>query len=57
VGFFQIGETNNTGNGTNNNDFSYSDSAGNTYNRRVNASLNNITFDEESGTLADLPLL
>ncbi|KAK7054898.1 hypothetical protein VNI00_003361 [Paramarasmius palmivorus] len=42
----------NFGNGTNNNTFSYSDAAGNTYNRRVNAAFNNITLDVEGGSLA-----
>jgi hypothetical protein len=32
--------------------FSYVDLAGNTYTRRVNAALNNITLDEEGGSLA-----
>ncbi|KAL0581740.1 hypothetical protein V5O48_000322 [Marasmius crinis-equi] len=51
-GFFQLATGGNFGNGTNNNTFSYVDSAGNTYNRRVNAAFNNITLDEESGSLA-----
>ncbi|GLB34950.1 putative peptide N-acetyl-beta-D-glucosaminyl asparaginase amidase A [Lyophyllum shimeji] len=52
VGFFNVAPTGNTGNGTNSNVFCYSDSAGNTYRRRVNAVLNNITLDVQSGTLA-----
>jgi len=51
-GFFQEAATGNTGNGTSNNTFAYVDQAGNTFNRRVNAFLNNITLDEQSGTLA-----
>ncbi|KAG6909710.1 hypothetical protein DXG01_015912 [Tephrocybe rancida] len=52
VAFFNIAPSGNSGNGTNNNVFSYSDSAGNTYQRRVNAASNNITLDVESGSLA-----
>ncbi|KAJ7285831.1 peptide N-acetyl-beta-D-glucosaminyl asparaginase amidase A-domain-containing protein [Mycena rebaudengoi] len=51
-GFFMLAPTGNTGNGTSNNTFSYVDTAGNTYNRRVNAAFNNITLDEESGSLS-----
>jgi len=51
-GFFKVASTGNTGNGTSNNTFSYVDLAGNTYTRRVNAALNNITLDEEGGSLA-----
>ncbi|KAJ7940635.1 peptide N-acetyl-beta-D-glucosaminyl asparaginase amidase A-domain-containing protein [Mycena leptocephala] len=51
-GFFKVASTGNTGNGTSNNTFSYIDLAGNTYTRRVNAALNNITLDEEGGSLA-----
>ncbi|KAH0583869.1 hypothetical protein H2248_009465 [Termitomyces sp. 'cryptogamus'] len=54
VAFFNISPSGNTGNGTNNNTFAYSDSAGNTYQRKVNAALNNITLDEQSGTLAPI---
>ncbi|KAL0071407.1 hypothetical protein AAF712_001264 [Marasmius tenuissimus] len=50
--FFQLATGGNFGNGTSNNTFSYADTAGNTYNRRVNAAFNNITLDEESGSLA-----
>ncbi|KAF8990702.1 hypothetical protein BDZ89DRAFT_1086977 [Hymenopellis radicata] len=50
-GFFQLRAGGNFGNGTNNNTFSYVDTAGNTFSRRVNAALNVITLDEESGTL------
>ncbi|KAK7054897.1 hypothetical protein VNI00_003360 [Paramarasmius palmivorus] len=42
---------------TNNNTFSYSDTAGNTYERQVNASRNVITLNEESGNLAPAPAL
>ncbi|KAK0228539.1 peptide N-acetyl-beta-D-glucosaminyl asparaginase amidase A-domain-containing protein [Armillaria fumosa] len=52
TGFFQTASTGNTGNGTSNNTFTYSDTAGNTYQRIVNAALNNITFDKQSGSLA-----
>jgi len=51
-GFFLVSPNGNTGNGTNNNVFSYSDLAGNTYSRTVNAALNNITLDKQSGSLA-----
>ncbi|KAJ7774829.1 peptide N-acetyl-beta-D-glucosaminyl asparaginase amidase A-domain-containing protein [Mycena metata] len=51
-GFFKVASTGNSGNGTSNNTFNYIDLAGNTYTRRVNAALNNITFDEEGGSLA-----
>ncbi|KAJ7155962.1 peptide N-acetyl-beta-D-glucosaminyl asparaginase amidase A-domain-containing protein [Mycena crocata] len=51
-GFFTIASTGNTGNGTSNNTFSYVDTAGNTFNRRVDAAFNNITFDEQSGSLS-----
>ncbi|KAF7354571.1 Peptide-N4-(N-acetyl-beta-glucosaminyl)asparagine amidase A [Mycena sanguinolenta] len=43
------------GNGTSNNTFSYVDLAGNTYNRKVDAALNVITFDEVSGSLSEFP--
>jgi len=52
TGFFQEASTGNTGNGTNSNTFSYSDAAGNTFQRKVDAVLNNITLDVQSGTLA-----
>ncbi|KAG6890692.1 hypothetical protein C0995_005065 [Termitomyces sp. Mi166 len=54
LAFFKIAQTGNTGNGTNTNVFTYSDSAGNTYQRKVDAVLNNITFDEQSGSLAPI---
>lgn len=41
----------NTGQGSNNNTFSYSDLAGNTYTRKVNASNNVILLDQQGGTL------
>ncbi|TFK42579.1 peptide N-acetyl-beta-D-glucosaminyl asparaginase amidase A-domain-containing protein [Crucibulum laeve] len=53
-GFFQTASTGNTGNGTNSNVFRYKDAAGNTYNREVNAALNNITLDHQSGSLAPI---
>jgi hypothetical protein len=52
-GFFLEQASGNTGNGTSNNTFSYVDTAGNTYSRIVDASLNAITFDQISGSLAD----
>ena len=42
----------NTGNGTSNNTFAYSDQAGNTFNRVVDAAFDVITSDQQSGTLA-----
>lgn len=42
----------NTGNGTSNNALKYFDQAGNTYQRVVDVSLNIITTDKQSGTLA-----
>ncbi|KAK7467151.1 hypothetical protein VKT23_004210, partial [Stygiomarasmius scandens] len=52
TGFFHTASTGNTGNGTNNNTFTYKDTAGNTFNRQVNAALNVITLDQQSGSLA-----
>lgn len=52
VGFFNVTPTGNTGNGTSSNVFSYADSAGNTFQRKVNAVLNNITLDVQDGSLA-----
>ncbi|KAF8582025.1 hypothetical protein K439DRAFT_1392175 [Ramaria rubella] len=40
-----------TGKGSNNNTFSYSDLAGNTYTRKVAAANNVITFDQQGGSL------
>ncbi|KAL0946894.1 hypothetical protein HGRIS_013058 [Hohenbuehelia grisea] len=51
-GFFTIASTGNSGNGTSQNQLSYVDLAGNTYSRQVNAVLNNITLDRQSGSLA-----
>ncbi len=51
-GFFNVAPTGNTGNGTSQNQLSYVDLAGNTYNREVNAALNVITLDKQSGSLA-----
>lgn len=49
--------TGNTGtNGSSNNTFSYVDTAGNTFNRKVDAFLNKITLDQQSGNLAPSPL-
>jgi len=44
-----------TSSGNNSNTFSYSDAAGNTFNRKVTVILNNITQDEISGSLANHP--
>ncbi|KAG6897578.1 hypothetical protein C0992_000166 [Termitomyces sp. T32_za158] len=52
-GFYQLMPGGNYGNGTSSNVFKYTDAAGNTYTRRVNASLNVITLDEEGGTLSN----
>ncbi|TRM58681.1 peptide N-acetyl-beta-D-glucosaminyl asparaginase amidase A-domain-containing protein [Schizophyllum amplum] len=49
---YQTASTGNYGNGTTNNTFIYSDAAGNTYTRSVNAAYNQITLDEEGGSLA-----
>ncbi|KAF8902138.1 peptide N-acetyl-beta-D-glucosaminyl asparaginase amidase A-domain-containing protein [Gymnopilus junonius] len=49
--FFLISPNGNTGNGTNSNVFSYVDQGGNTFSRTVDAVLNNITFDKQSGSL------
>ncbi|KAJ7918128.1 peptide N-acetyl-beta-D-glucosaminyl asparaginase amidase A-domain-containing protein [Mycena leptocephala] len=60
-GFFTLAPTGNFGNGTSNNThvfipaFSYIDGAGNTFNRRVDAAFNNITLDEQSGSLSPVP--
>ena len=53
-GFFTLSSTGNFGNGTSNNSLSYVDTAGNTYSRNVNAALNVITFDQQSGSLAPI---
>lgn len=45
----------NTGNGTSNNTFAYSDQAGNTFNRVVDAAFNVITRDQQGGRLAPGP--
>ncbi|KAL4265299.1 Peptide-N4-(N-acetyl-beta-glucosaminyl)asparagine amidase A [Pleurotus pulmonarius] len=55
-GFFNVAPTGNTGNGTSQNQLSYVDLAGNTYNREVNAALNVITLDKQSGSLAPVQL-
>ncbi|KAL1717553.1 peptide N-acetyl-beta-D-glucosaminyl asparaginase amidase A-domain-containing protein [Schizophyllum commune] len=49
--FFQTSPSGNYGNASTNSTFSYSDVAGNTYTRRVNVANNQITFDEEGGSL------
>lgn len=56
-GSFTIAPTGNTGShGTSNNTFDYVDTAGNTYTRQVNASLNIITLDRQGGNLAPSPV-
>ncbi|KAL4067629.1 peptide N-acetyl-beta-D-glucosaminyl asparaginase amidase A-domain-containing protein [Scleroderma citrinum] len=52
TGFFAISSAGNTGSGDNNNTFSYVDSQQNTYNRVVDAVLNKVVYDQQSGTLA-----
>ena len=52
-GFFQRRTGGNIGNGSSSNVFSYVDTVGNTYARKVNAALNVITLDEESGSMAN----
>ncbi|KDQ60819.1 hypothetical protein JAAARDRAFT_173070 [Jaapia argillacea MUCL 33604] len=52
TGYFTISSTGNYGNGTSNNTLTYADRAGNTYDREVNAALNNITYDHQGGSLA-----
>ena len=52
-GAFHLASTGNSGsNGTSNNTFTYADAARNTFDRQVNAFVNNITFDHQSGSLA-----
>ncbi|KAF9264679.1 hypothetical protein L218DRAFT_998188 [Marasmius fiardii PR-910] len=48
----QLAGTTPTAGSTNNNTFSYVDTDGNSFNRRVNAARNVITLDQQSGTLA-----
>ncbi|KAI0928911.1 hypothetical protein AcW2_004771 [Taiwanofungus camphoratus] len=52
IGYFEETPSGNYGNGTSNNTFSYVDLQGNSYDREVNASLDVITYDHQSGTLA-----
>ncbi|KAH7930776.1 hypothetical protein BV22DRAFT_999830 [Leucogyrophana mollusca] len=52
AGYFTIATTGNTGNGTSNNTFAYTDLKGNTYNREVDAAYDVITYDQQSGSLA-----
>ena len=47
-----MSQNGNTGNGTSNNTLDYFDETGNTYHRVVDAALNKITSDQQSGTLA-----
>lgn len=51
--FFQLATGGNYGNGSSSNTFSYDDTDGNTYTRRIDASNNVIMFDEVGGTLAN----
>lgn len=55
AGIFQETSTGNTGNGTSINTLNYVDLAGNTFSRQVNADLNKITLDHQSGSLASAP--
>ena len=50
--FFQLAAGGNFGNGTSDNSFSYVDSLGNTYRRKVGAFNASISYDQESGSLA-----
>jgi hypothetical protein len=52
---FTISPVGNFGTGTSNNTFTYTDTAQNTYDREVNAVMNNIVFDYEGGSLATVP--
>ncbi|KAI9566425.1 peptide N-acetyl-beta-D-glucosaminyl asparaginase amidase A-domain-containing protein [Boletus coccyginus] len=52
AGYFTITTPRNAGNGTSNNTFTYTDTKGNTYDRRVNAAYNVIVYDQQSGSLA-----
>jgi len=54
-GIIVLSPNGNTGNGTSNNTFAYSDQAGNTFNRVVDAAFDIITRDQQSGTLAPAP--
>ncbi|KAA1471171.1 hypothetical protein DENSPDRAFT_96775 [Dentipellis sp. KUC8613] len=55
-GSFHTAPTGNSGtNGTSNNTLTYVDLKGNTFDREVNAFLNNITFDHQGGSLARSP--
>jgi hypothetical protein len=56
-GILVLSPSGNTGNGTSNNTFAYSDLAENTYNREVDAALNVIIKDQQNGTLAPTPAL
>ena len=51
-GIIVLSPNGNKGNGTSNNKFAYSDQAGYTFNRIVDAAFNVITSDRQSGTLA-----
>ncbi|KAG9318485.1 peptide N-acetyl-beta-D-glucosaminyl asparaginase amidase A-domain-containing protein [Chiua virens] len=52
AGYFTISSAGNSGNGTSNNTFAYTDTHGNTYNRDVDAAYNVIVYDQQSGSLA-----
>lgn len=54
-GFFHTASTGNSGaNGTSENTFTYTDTAGNTYDREVSAASNVIVSDHQGGSLAPL---
>ncbi|OJA19047.1 hypothetical protein AZE42_06312 [Rhizopogon vesiculosus] len=56
AGYFTISATGNGGNGTSNNTLTYVDLKGNTYTRDVDAAYDVITYDMQSGSLADTTL-
>lgn len=55
-GFFTISASGNSGNGTSNNTLAYSDTAGNTFSRQVDAVDNVLVLDVQSGSLAPTPV-
>ncbi|KAI0341818.1 hypothetical protein BDW22DRAFT_280762 [Trametopsis cervina] len=50
--FFQLASGGNFGNGTSNNQFSYTDTLGNIYRRNVGSVNSSVTYDDEGGNLA-----
>lgn len=52
TGYFTISNAGNFGSGKNNNTFNYVDSEHNTYSRVVDAAMNKIVYNQESGSLA-----